>query len=724
LRYLYLFILILLSGSSLYAQKINSAYKLKISETNLPIRIDGLLDEEAWQVPDSASDFYMVSPMDTSFANVYTTVRMTYDQNNLYISAVCYKPKTNKPYAVESLRRDFAYTKNDNFLLIVDPFDDQTNGFTFGVNAAGAQWDGLIFNSNGYDLSWDQKWYSEVKHYEDRWIFEASIPFKSIRFKKGIETWGINFARLDIQAPEKSSWAKIPRQFNVASLAYTGSLIWDKPPPHVGTNVSVIPYVLGGFTKDYENKTPSKFRKEIGADAKIGITSSLNLDLTVNPDFSQIEVDKQVTNLDRFELFFPERRQFFLENADLFANFGYATIRPFFSRRIGLGVPIEFGARLSGRLNKKWRIGAMDMQTKSMDESGLPTQNFAVLALQRRVFSRSNIRFMYVNKQSLNYNPLSNPGKPTYSAYNRNIGLEYNLASTNNLWTGKSMLVKSFGPVKNSDDLVHAADLKYSSKKWTISWQHEYVGENYTAEVGYVPRINYIKFNPKLSYLFFPKGGNILNHGPVFSSNYYFNKSFSRTDYENSFNYKFTHRNQSTFEVWTSDNFIKLLKPFDPINTGKGTLGTGTEHAWHTFGANYASKPQKLYTYTFAGQYGGYFADGNRLSLSGDLGYRFQPYVNIAMSANFNHLTLPQPWGNTNLWLVGPRTDFTFSNKLFFTTFLQYNNQQKNLNINTRLQWRYKPASDLFLVFTDNYYPSPFAIRNRALVLKFTYWWN
>lgn len=666
----------------------------------------------------------MVSPMDTSFANVRTTVRMTYDQNNLYISAICYKSNKNATYAVESLRRDFSYTKNDNFLIIVDPFDDQTNGFTFGVNAAGAQWDGLIFNSNGYDLSWDQKWYSEVKQYADRWVFEASIPFKSIRFKKGIQTWGINFARLDIKAPEKSAWAKIPRQFNVASLAYTGSLIWDKPPPHVGTNVSVIPYALAGFNKNYENKTDAKFKKEIGADAKIGITTSLNLDLTVNPNFSQIEVDKQVTNLDRFELFFPERRQFFLENADLFANFGYSSIRPFFSRRIGLGVPIEYGARLSGSINKKWRIGAMDMQTKSMDETGLPTQNFAVLALQRRVFSRSNIRFMFVNKQSLNYNPLDNPGKPTYSAYNRNIGLEYNLASTNNLWTGKSMLVKSFGPVKNSDDLVHAADVKYTSKKWIISWQHEYVGENYTAEVGYVPRINYIKLNPKLSYLFFPKGGNILNHGPNISSSYYFNKSFIRTDYETTFDYKFTHRNQSTFDVWTSDNFIKLLRPFDPINTGKGTLDVGTEHAWNTWGANYASKPQGLFTYTFAGQYGGYFADGSRLSLSGDLGYRFQPFVNIAMSANFNHLKLPQPWGDTNLWLVGPRTDFTFSNKLFFTTFLQYNNQQKNLNVNTRLQWRYKPASDLFLVFTDNYYPSPFAIRNRALVLKFTYWWN
>ncbi len=722
MRSFFLFIFLTISFP-LYAQKINSDYKLRISGSKSPITVDGLIEEAAWRETDSAANFFMVGPMDTSFAKVRTEVRMTYDENNLYIAATCFQPNA-KSYAVESLRRDFAYTKNDNFIVIIDPFDDQTNGFLFGVNAAGAQWDGLVFNSNAYDLSWDNKWYTAVKHYDDRWVFEAAIPFKTMRYKKGIKTWGINFSRLDIKVPEKSAWAKIPRQFNVASLAYTGTLIWDKPPPDAGTNVSVIPYVLSGLTKDYRNNTDTKFKKEIGADVKIGITSSMNLDLTVNPDFSQIEVDKQVTNLDRFELFFPERRQFFLENADLFANFGYSTIRPFFSRRIGLGVPIEFGARMSGSLNKNWRIGAMDMQTKGNDGTGLPVQNFAVLALQRRVFSRSNIRLLLVNKQSVNYQPQEDPSKPVFNLYNRNIGLEYNLASADNRWTGKSMLVKSFSPVKNSDDLVHAANVQYTRKKLVMSWQHEYVGENYTAEAGYVPRINYIKVNPKLNYLFFPKSGKILNHGPVFSSAYFFNKSLRKTDNETSLNYKFTHRNQSTFEVWGSDNYIRLLKPFDPVNTGKDTLDTGTEHSWITGGLNYASKPQELYTYSFSAQYGGYFADGNRLNLSADLGYRFQPFVNIALSTSYNRIVLPQPWGLTNFWLVGPRTDFTFSNKLFLTTFIQYNNQQKNLNINTRFQWRYKPASDLFLVFTDNYYPSPWSIRNRALVLKFTYWWN
>ena len=681
------------------------------------------MDEEAWRNAEAASNFFMVLPMDTSHAKVRTEVRMTYDTANLYIIAVCYLTKPG-PYMIESLRRDFVFGKNDNFLFFIDPFDDRTNGFTFGANAAGAQWDGTLYDGGKADLSWDNKWTSVVKNYPDKWVFEAAIPFKSIRYKKGITNWGINFSRLDIKVAEKSAWAPVPRQFPTASLAYTGNLIWDAPPPVAGANISVIPYLLGGLNKDYDKHTKADFRKDVGADAKIAITSSLNLDLTVNPDFSQVEVDRQVTNLDRFELFFPERRQFFLENADLFANFGYTNIRPFFSRRIGLGVPINYGARLSGSINKDWRIGVMDMQTKSVDETGLPPQNFAVLALQRRMFARSNIRFMFVNKQSIGYNPGKDTTKPVYSQYNRNFGLEYNLASANNKWTGKAMMVKSFSPGKSSGDLVHAANLQYTNKKWTASWQQEYVGKNYNAEVGYVPRNNYIKINPQFNYLFFPKGGKVLSHGPVFSSTYYFNKDFYQTDNQSFLSYKFNFRDQSTFNVWVAHDYVELLKPFDPTNSGKDTLATGTKHNWNAWGTEYVSKPQKLVTFLFSTRYGGYYADGKRLNITGEIGYRFQPYVSIVADASYNHISLPQPWGVTDFWLIGPRIDVTFTNKLFFTTFIQYNDQLKNINLNTRLQWRYKPASDLFLVYTDNYYPAPLSVRNRALVLKFTYWWN
>ncbi|MGI8582831.1 MAG: DUF5916 domain-containing protein [Chitinophagaceae bacterium] len=696
---------------------------MHIHKASSLISIDGVMDERAWFDADTATNFFMVTPMDTSQAKVTTEVRMTYDENNLYIIAICNLIKPGN-YMVESLRRDFSFSRNDNFIFFIDPFDDRTNGFTFGANAAGAQWDGMLYSGGSADLNWDNKWVSVVKSYTNKWIFEAAIPFKSIRYKKGITKWGINFSRLDIKVAEKSSWAPVPRQFPTASLAYTGNLIWDPPPPDPGTNVSIIPYALAGFTKDFHNNTKVDYKKNIGADAKIALTSSINLDLTVNPDFSQVEVDKQVTNLDRYELFFPEKRQFFLENNDLFANFGYTSIRPFFSRRIGLGVPINYGARLSGSLNKNWRIGVMDIQTGKQTESGLPAQNFAVVALQKRVFSRSNIRVLFVNKQSINYDHNKDSTRPLYSQYNRNLGLEYNLASSNNKWTGKAVLVKSFSPGKTNNDLVHAANLQYLSKKWNIAWQHEHVGSNYNAEAGYVPRQNYIKVNPFLSYLFFPKAGAVLSHGPKISSTYYFNEAWHQTDNESFFIYTLNFRKQGNIEVWAAHDYVQLLQPFDPTNFSKDTLARGSKHSWNAFGAHYVSRPQQLFTYDLSTRFGGYYLNGSRFNLAGDLGYRFQPYVSIALSTSYNHINLPKPWGNTDFWLVGPRIDVTMTNTLFFTTFIQYNNQLQNINLNTRLQWRYKPASDLFLVYTDNYYPSPLYVRNRAFVLKFTYWWN
>ena len=478
--------------------------------------------------------------------------------------------------------------------------------------------------------------------------------------------------------------------------------------------------------RDYDAKTKTTNRTEVGMDAKIGITSSLNLDLTVNPDFSQVDVDQQVTNLSRFELFFPERRQFFLENGDQFSNFGYANIRPFFSRRIGLNAPIQFGARLSGKLDKNWRLGVMDMQTGGVDSVGLPSQNFAVIALQRKVFARSNIGFIFINKESIHYQPGqgADSGKAIYSQYNRNIGFEYNLASSNNLLTGKMMLLKSFSPDKNGQDWVNAGHLQYSSKKWTALFQYEYVGSNYSAEVGYIQRSNYIKMNPSVARFFFPKAGPVLTHGPQLTSTYFFNSSFHQTDNESALSYLITFRDRSTIAPLVIHDYVELLQPFDPTNTGKDTLARGSRHYWNTLGVDVISKPQSLFTYTFSMRYGGYYANGTKLTFSGSAGYRFQPYVSILMNISYNSLELPQPWGENNFWLVGPRVDITFTNKLFLTTFVQYNQQQKNMNINSRFQWRYRPASDLYLVYTDNYLPGPLSIRNRGIVLKFNYWWN
>ncbi len=723
LKYCLILLLALLCINRLVAQKKNAAYRYTMHKIHTPIQIDGVMNEPAWQQAQVAKNFFMVLPMDTSLANVPTEVRMVYDDHNIYILAICYNTRKG-PNMVESLHRDFNFQKNDNFIFFLDPFDDQTNGFTFGANADGAQWDGAMYEGGKVDLNWDNKWVSVVKNYKNRWVFEAAIPFKSIRYKNGIKEWGINFSRNDLKAAEKSSWTPIPRQFPTASLAYTGILELDSAAPLYKKNISVIPYTLTNWQKDYTNNTNGVLSQRFGLDAKISVTPALNLDLTIHPDFSQVEVDQQVTNLSRFELFFPEKRQFFLENSDLFGDFGFSGIQPFFSRRVGLDAPINAGARLSGKLNKDWRVGAMDMETQQLPGVYLPNQNFSVVSLQRRVFQRSSIGVIYVDKTSIGYHPGNDTTKPIYSLYNRNFGLQYNLASPNNVWTGKAFVLKSLSPGKSGDAISHAANLAYNSRKWSVIGEYEYVGKNYTAETGYVPRTGYVRFNPQIIRYFFPKGGSILSHGPQFNLSYYFDEKMHRTDYENSFLYLITFRNRLSIDAYAAQDYVQLLQPFDPTNTGKDSLAIGTIHKWNTVGFDINSQPQKLFTYAFSVRYGGYYTSGTHLAINSTIGYRFQPYVNMNMNFSYNYLQLPAPWGNTPFYLVGPRIDVTFTNNLYFTTYIQYNNQLNNLNINSRLQWRYKPASDLFLVYTDNYYPAPFMVKNRELALKFNYWWN
>ncbi len=689
---------------------------------NEPIQIDARDTDPAWQKLPIATDFSRVLPMDSGRANARTEVRICFDDKNLYILAICRKPG-NYPNRVESLRRDFNFQRNDNFIVFLDPFDDRTNGQTFGVNAAGAQWDGMLADGGKADLNWDNKWTSEVKDFGTHYIFEAAIPFTTLRYKSGVKEWGINLSRNDISLPEKSAWAPVPRQFPTSTLAFSGTLVFEEAPPAPGANISVIPYLASGMNKNHERQTPTRVDAAFGGDVKIGITSSLNLDLTYNPDFSQVEVDRQVTNLDRFELFFPERRQFFLENGDLFANFGFSGLRPFFSRRIGLEAPIVAGARLSGKLNKDWRIGAMNMQTQQNPERGLPAQNFSVLALQRRVFARSNIGLLAINKESSPdfINPL--PGRPI-NRYNRNIGLEYNLASANNKWTGKINTFKSFTPGVRRNDWAHAGSLQYASKRLTLGWQHEYVGERYNPEVGFVPRRGYIKINPSAGVLFFPDKGAILSHGVRVVSLSYFNQKGGSLDNEHYMVYTITGRKNGTISTFLSTDYVKLTQPFDPTNSGKDTLARGTTHDWRAFGMEINSPQQKLLTFSLSTRLGGYYQGGTRTNISGEVSYRLQPYAIFSMGMSYNDIRMRAPWNQTQLWLASSRVDLTLTNKLYFTTFVQYNNQLKNVNINSRLQWRYKPASDFFLVYTDNYLPAPFSVKNRAVVLKFTYWWN
>jgi hypothetical protein len=714
------FLLLLFVIQTVWGQKINNDYVLKIGKISEEIVLDGHLDESIWELADVAENFSMILPQDDRKATQFSEVRMAYDDKNIYLAVIFFNNTIKGDYVVESYKRDFSFGKNDNFLVAIDPFNNMTTGFAFGLNAYGAQWDGTMYDGRSVDLNWDTKWYSEVAFDEKKWTAEIAIPFKSIRYNDNLEQWGISFSRLDLKASEKSGWTPVPRQFPSITMAYSGVLEWDNPPPTQGSNISFIPYLSGEMDSPQKGTTNQEINA--GADVKFNLTSSLNLDITLNPDFSQAEVDQQVTNLDRFELFFPERRQFFLENADLFANFGYENIRPFFSRRIGLNNPIVGGIRLSGNIDEKWRVGLLDIQTQAEKEKGLPAENFGVFSLQRKVLDRSSIGMIFVNKQSLGK---LEDTKTTAGEYNRNLGLEYNYFSADNLWNGKLMYLKSFSPNLSDDDAIFAGNLTYNDNNFLGSMQTEYVGENYNAEVGYVPRTHYYKFDTTLRYLFFPsQDSKVLSHGPLVGSIQYFNFDGLGIDRGTQLGYELNFKNRSEMVFTFENQFIVLQNPFDPIRTGIRSLEALTEHRWSSVNLEYNSKPQSLFTYALKSSYGGYFQDGKRWLFFSEMGYRFQPYIELNTLVSYNHIELEEPWGSNGFWLLGVKSNFTFTRNIFFSNLYQYNEQQKLWNFNSRFQWRYKPASDIFLVFNSSDTRMLTPNRNWNLTLKINYWIN
>ena len=380
-------------------------YQLTIQPTKNTMRIDGILDEPIWASLKPISNFKKKYPNDIGEAKRQTEVLCTYDDKNLYFA---FKAYDSGEAIIQSLKRDIGHDGSDGVGIVIDPLNQKTNGFYFVLSALNVQSEDQLTSasSNGLEWSWDTKWFSATKDYGSYWIGEIMIPFKSIRFNPTQKFWGINFVRMDAKNNEYSAWTKVPPNFKTYDLGYAGLLNWPNTPPITKNNLIVLPYITGSANENREQHTTTKGAAintsgNAGFDAKVAVNSSLNLDLTVNPDFSQVEVDQQVSNLTRFDIFLPEKRNFFLENADLFANFGIPPVRPFYSRTIGLDkegnrIPILFGARLSGNLGAGTRIGAMNMQTGR--QGNYSPENFSAFTLHQRILKRSEIKGYFLNR--------------------------------------------------------------------------------------------------------------------------------------------------------------------------------------------------------------------------------------------------------------------------------------------------------------------------------------
>ncbi len=750
-------LLLLIIASPFYLASQNQpGTPLAIKRAQGKIVLDGQLDEQDWQEADVADDWYQNFPVDTARAVFQTEARLTFDDDFLYVSFVCYDDDT--PDIISSLRRDFNYDLNDNVGFSLGPYNDKLNGFFFVITPAGVQMEGTVTGGgtggDSFSIFWDNKWYSKVSRYADRWVAELAIPFKSFRYRSDVREWNIGMDRWDLKRNIKSSWIQTPIQYITASFPYSGQLIWEDPIPKAKTNISFIPYIAGQTSTDREVKPIGRSSNlQAGFDAKVSITPSLNLDLTVNPDFSQVEVDRQVINLTRFEFQFPERRQFFLENSDLFALAGYPEARPFFSRRIGLvrdssglfqQVPISYGARLSGSLNEKWRIGVMNMQTQEKLEFGLPAQNYTVAAVQRNFWAQSSFTVSFVNKESLRVEPgdstkyfangifrrIQTGDKSVLrpNTYNRVLAADLEMLSKDAKWYHSSFIGKSFDDFNNRENLAGLLFTSFQNRNVRVHIGHNFVNEFFNPEAGFAPGIRVYPgqytFFSNAAYTFYPQSKQIIRMGPSLDVSSTYIPGGTNTDRSLSLEYGITLTNASRLSAGFNSVYQRLTFDFNPINPQEYTsFLEGEEYSWNSVSLEYQSNPRRLFNYNVSATYGGFY-NGTNFNLSGEMTYRYQPFGNISLRFDYNDLQLPENYGAEQLFLIGPRIDLTFTDKLFLTTFVQYNNLLDNVNLNARFQWRYQPTSDIFIVYTENYLPENLNSKNRALVFKMTYWLN
>ncbi|MDG1048526.1 MAG: DUF5916 domain-containing protein [Flavobacteriaceae bacterium] len=728
-----MFLIFIISCTTLYAQEKKQVLVKHINTTVQEIAIDGQLNETAWSLAKSATNFWQYFPTDSLKAKNQTTIKMMFDDKNLYVGIVV-KAKANN-FIIPSLRRDFRASGNDNVTLIFDTFNDGSNAFFFGTNPAGVKREALLSGGgrdlSGFNLAWDTKWVCKTQILDDAYVAEIAIPLTAFKFREGETKWRFNSYQFDTQSNERNTWMNIPQNQSIFSLAYMGEMIFEKSLGKSRAPIAIVPYINTFSGKNFENNTALNDIK-IGGDAKFAIGNSMNLDATINPDFSQVEVDQQTTNLTRFEISLPERRQFFIENSDLFGDFGDSRDgNPFFSRRIGIAKNkddesiengIIAGARLSGKLSSNLRLGILSVQTEEDVANEIPATNNAVVAVQQKLFSRSNLSFLFINKQATkSYSFLAKE-----DTYNRVIGIDYNLASKNNTWNGRYFLHKSFSPTTDGKDISAGISTEYNTRDFKIRLSGIYIEDDFRSDLGFIRRTDILKINPNIERTFYPSSGNIQKHAISLTPIFIWKPelSYQNSDYTIISRWNIDFKNTTSLEFSMNNRYTYLYDGFDPTRTDAIELPANTGYTYTSFEAKYRSDIRKQFSFDVSPSFGQFY-NGKKYTLEGNLNWRLEPNFQTKIQVNYNYVRLPQPYATATIWLVGPRFDVTFNKNLFWNTLIQYNNQEDNLSINTRLQWRFAPLSDLFIAYNDNYNTHvPISPRFRSINLKLSYWLN
>ena len=714
------------------AQKISDSTYVKF--TNQKIVIDGIDNETDWKIAEIKSNFWQWFPTDSLKALNQTEIRFLYDSNNIYVFIKCYEDKNNT--IISSLRRDMGRF-SDFFLFTLDTFNDLTNAYAFGGNSVGVKKDEIIFNGGrtlGKDSNWDwdAKFDLKTKVYENFYTAEMKIPLSSIRFSNNSKLWKYNVYRRRINDNEFSTLFRVPQEQSFINLSYSKPLVFEKPLGKSKTPITIIPYINLLKSNNFEiGRKTNDF--QYGGDGRIYIGTGLNLDVTINPDFSQIEVDDQIINLTRFALRLPEKRQFFIQNSDLFSGFGdiYEN-QPFFTRRIGVTKDINgntiqnkihAGIRLSGKLTNKLRVGLLNMQTAEDEMNLIPSNNNTVLSFQQSIFSKSNFKFLFVNRQKTSENnSLLNQEK-----YNRVLGFDYNFISKDDKIRGKVFFYNTFSPSVNKEGFSTGGWINYNTRKNRFRTAFFKTTPNFTSDLGFTRRTDFKKNYTSYNRVFYPKSKSIqsIEFGPQL---YYIDKpglNNQVTDRRFSANLSFNFKNMSGIDFEFTNSYIFLENNFDPTGANENSPINRGSYETRQIEMEYGSTNRRKFRFKSNINIGGYF-NGEKYSISNDFNFRIDKLMQASLKFRYDKIDLPDPQNSVALFLISPKVDFTFSKNIFWATFVQYSNFSNSLGINSRFQWRFAPLSDLFLVYTDNsnYIENDFIPNFRTINLKITYWIN
>ena len=702
------------------ARDVPLAQSLRVDQG--PIVDGDVLNDPAYADAVPATGFVQSRPFEGEPASERTEVRIVYTADTLYFGVICFTEDASTIIASDS-RRDSDLTETDSFRIVLDTYLDRQNGFVFGTNPAGVEYDGQITSEGqgsggfggggrpgntrqqggsggGFNLNWDGAWQVVTTVTDIGWTAEIAIPFTTLRYPRNdVQNWGMNFQRNIRARNEQAYWSPLPRQYNINRISLAGELQGIEVPAQ--RNLQLTPYLLGqSLTRTEDSRTIST--GDFGADLKYSVTPSMTLDLTYNTDFAQVEVDDQQINLDRFNLFFPEKRPFFLENAGIFSVGQPGAVDIFFSRRIGLSedgaqIPILGGGRLSGKVGSNTNIGFLNMQTASVGATGTPRQNFTVGRVRQDLANRSNIGVMFVNRQATGELAGTDLAGDDY---NRTFAVDGRWGigeggTISGFAAGTDTSGDTDDPTAGSH--AYAINTQHESQRARLSLGYTEVAPNFNPQAGFLARESYRRVNGSVFTTFRPENFWGLHevrphvfHNTVFD--------FESGDHETQFTHIDNHLEwRNGYEIHTGMNITRegVLDQFEIFPDVFVPPGTYDHKEMQLAGNTNLGAPVNGNINVIVG---GLFG-GDRVTITPSIAARVGETLNAIFEWSYNDLKLPGGDFTTNLARF--RMSYSFTTRMFLQALVQYNDRADLWSSNLRFGLLSDANTGLFIVYND-----------------------